>query len=262
MERREMIKKAGATILGASVMGLGAFAQEGCSNAPAQSANKKNDNKKSKKLVVVGAHPDDPESCCGGTVLVMKNAGYDVTCIYMTKGEAGIPGKSHEESAAIRSKEARNASKVLGAKPVFLSQTDGSTEITKERYTEMKEAIAAENPDIVITHWPIDSHPDHRVCSSLVYDAWRRLGYTFELYYFEAMTGLQSQSFHPTDYVDISEFADKKKEAMFCHTSQKPEEWYDDWHGCMGMAKFRGREIGVQYAEAFVHLKRGKSDIV
>ena len=95
-----------------------------------------------------------------------------------------------------------------------------------------------------------------------MYDAWRRLGYTFELYYAEAMTGLQSQSFHPTDYVNISEVADKKREAMFCHISQKPEDWFDDWHGCMGMSRFRGREIGVKDAEAFVHLKREKSDII
>jgi LmbE family N-acetylglucosaminyl deacetylase len=94
----------------------------------------------------------------------------------------------------------------------------------------------------------------------LVYDAWRRLGYTFELYYGEAMTGLQSQSFHPTDYVDISDFAAKKREALFCHVSQDPEGWVDDWHG--NMAQFRGREIGVADAEAFVHLKRGKGDII
>lgn len=147
----------------------------------------------------------------------------------------------------------------MGVKPIFLTQIDGSSEITKERYAEMKEAIAAENPDIVITHWPIDSHADHRVCASLVYDAWRRLGYPFELYYHEAMTGLQSQGFHPTDYVDISEVADKKREACFCHVSQDPEGWVDDWHG--GMGKFRGREIGVAQAEAFFHLQRGKTYI-
>lgn len=251
MDRREMIKKAGAAFMGASVMGIPAFGQD--------NANNVSTNGKKKKLVVVGAHPDDPESCCGGTMLAFRNAGCEVVSIYMTKGEAGIKGKTHDESAAIRVKEATNACKVLDVKPVFLTQIDGSCEITKERYTEMKEAIAAEKPDIVITHWPIDSHPDHRVCSSLVYDAWRRLGYTFELYYMEAMTGLQSQSFFPTDYVNISDFADKKREALFCHTSQDPADWVDDWHG--GMEKFRGREIACKNAEAFVHLKRVKSDI-
>lgn len=249
MKRREMIKKTGAALLGASVVGLPAFGQD-----TQTSASKK------RKAVIVGAHPDDPESVFGGTMLALKAAGWDVVSIYMTKGEAGIKGKTNDEAAAIRKVEAENACKVLGVKPVFLTQIDGSSEINKERYTEMKEAIAAENPDIVFTHWPIDSHADHRVCASLVYDAWRRLGYTFELYYGEAMTGLQSQSFHPTDYVDISDFAAKKREALFCHVSQDPEGWVDDWHG--NMAKFRGREIGVADAEAFVHLKRGKGDII
>lgn len=251
MKRREMIKKTGAALMGASLLGLPALAGNDGMDAGGS---------KKKKLLVVGAHPDDPESCCGGTMMVMKQAGYDVVSLYMTKGEAGIPGKSHDESAAIRTQEARMACEVLGAEPVFLTQIDGSSEITKDRYTEMKEAIAAQQPDIVITHWPIDSHADHRVCASLVYDAWRRLGYPFDLYYFEAMTGMQSQSFHPTDYVDISEVADRKRKACFCHQSQDPESWVDDWHG--GMAKFRGREIGVAQAEAFVHLKRVKSDLI
>ena len=252
MKRREMIKKTGAALLGATVAGIPAFAQG--------SENKDNNTSKRKKAVIVGAHPDDPESVFGGTMLALKAAGWDVVSIYMTKGEAGIKGKTNDEAAAIRRVEAENACKVLGVKPVFLTQIDGSSEINKERYVEMREAIAAENPDIVFTHWPIDSHADHRVCASLVYDAWRRLGYTFELYYGEAMTGLQSQSFHPTDYVDISDFAAKKREALFCHVSQDPEGWVDDWHG--NMAKFRGREIGVADADAFVHLKRGKGDII
>ena len=184
MKRREMIKKTGAALLGASVVGLPAFGQDTQSSTS-----------KKRKAVIVGAHPDDPESVFGGTMLALKAEGWDVVSIYMTKGEAGIPGKSYDEAAAIRKVEAENACKVLGVKPVFLTQIDGSSEINKERYVEMREAIAAENPDIVFTHWPIDSHADHRVCSSLVYDAWRRLGYTFELYYGEAMTGMQSQSF-------------------------------------------------------------------
>lgn len=248
MKRREMIKKTGAALLGASVVGLPAFAQD-----TQKSASKK------RTAVIVGAHPDDPESVFGGTMLALKAEGWNVVSIYMTKGEAGIPGKSHDEAAAIRKVEAENACKVLGVKAVFLTQIDGSSEISKERYVEMREAIAAENPDIVFTHWPIDSHADHRVCASLVYDAWRRLGYTFELYYGEAMTGMQSQSFFPTDYVDISDYADKKREACFCHVSQDPEGWVDDWHG--NMAKFRGREIGVSDAEAYVHLKKGKGSI-
>ena len=54
------------------------------------------------RIVCVGAHPDDPESGCGGTLARYAAAGHRVTVIYLTRGEAGIPGKSHEEAASIR----------------------------------------------------------------------------------------------------------------------------------------------------------------
>ena len=68
---------------------------------------KENDTKK--KIVCVGGHPDDPESGCGGTLAKLAAAGHEVTIIYLTKGEAGIPGKSNDEAAAIRRLEATNA---------------------------------------------------------------------------------------------------------------------------------------------------------
>lgn len=181
MNRRDMLKTASAAIAGTSLLGMEALAY-----------NTHTGTTPAKKALIIGAHPDDPETGCGGTMLVLKQTGYEVVSVYMTKGEAGIPGKTHEESSAIRVEEATKASAMLGARPVFMTQIDGSTEINKERYVEMRELIAAEKPDVVFTHWPIDSHADHRVCSSLVYDAWRRLGYNFELYYFEVMSGMQS----------------------------------------------------------------------
>jgi len=50
----------------------------------------------------VGGHPDDPESGCGGTLARYTALGAGVTIVYLTRGEAGIPRKSHDEAAAIR----------------------------------------------------------------------------------------------------------------------------------------------------------------
>ena len=247
MNRREMLKTASAAIAGTSLIGMEALA-----------SNTNTGTSPVKKALIIGAHPDDPETGCGGTMLVLKQAGYEVVSVYMTKGEAGIPGKTHEESSAIRVAEATKASEMLGARPVFMTQIDGSTEINKERYVEMRELIAAEKPDVVFTHWPIDSHADHRVCSSLVYDAWRRLGYNFELYYYEVMSGMQSQLFQPTDYVNISSVAKQKREACNCHVSQDMEAVYE-WHDLM--ERFRGIEFGCKAAEAFIHLQKNKNDL-
>ena len=192
-----------------------------------------------KKVLVIGAHPDDPETMCGGTMLKLKELGAEVVSVYLTSGEAGIRGKSHEEARTIRQAEAKNACEVMGVRPIFLTQIDGNAEVNKERYAEMKALMEAEKPDMVITHWPIDSHRDHRVCSNLVYEAWRQTGNTFDLYYGEVMTGLQTQNFSPTLWVDITEQHAKKVKAYYCHVSQGMNE-VQDWHDPMEV--LRGME--------------------
>ncbi|HEX3767140.1 MAG TPA: PIG-L family deacetylase, partial [Puia sp.] len=66
------------------------------------------------KIACVGGHPDDPESGCGGTLARFVTAGHAVTIIYLTRGEAGIAGKSHGDAADIRTREATEACKILG----------------------------------------------------------------------------------------------------------------------------------------------------
>src|SRR5436190_7685618 len=97
-----------------------------------------------KKIVCAGGHPDDPESGCGGTLAKLANAGHDVTIIYLTTGEAGIPGKTHDEAASIRKQEAINGSKVLGAKRVFAGQIDGDTIMNNEWLQKVQQLVAAE----------------------------------------------------------------------------------------------------------------------
>ena len=203
-----------------------------------------------KKVLVIGAHPDDPESMCAGTMLKLKEMGAEVVAVYLTSGEAGIVGKTHEQARTIRQAEARKACEVLGVRAVFMTQTDGNAEVNKERYAEMKALIEAEQPDMVITHWPIDSHRDHRVCSILVYDAWRMTGRGFDLYYSEVMTGMQTQNFTPTLWVDITNYRDKKIEAYLCHESQELEGAVKEYHDTM--ERMRGMECQAKYAEAFV----------
>src|SRR4051812_43630272 len=67
------------------------------------------------KVVVVGGHPDDPESGCGGTMARCADLGHEVVALYLTRGEAGIEGKSHQEAAAIRTAECHEACKILKA---------------------------------------------------------------------------------------------------------------------------------------------------
>ena len=99
--------------LSSSIGGLGLLTM------PATLHTAANEPFKKIKIVCVGGHPDDPESICGGTLAKFTSAGHEVTIIYLTRGEAGIEGKSHDEAASIRSNESIAACKILNAKPVF-----------------------------------------------------------------------------------------------------------------------------------------------
>jgi LmbE family N-acetylglucosaminyl deacetylase len=205
-----------------------------------------------KKIVCVGGHPDDPESGCGGTLAKLAALGHEVTIIYLTTGEAGINGVSHEEAARIRKQEAINACRILNCKAVFAGQIDGDTIVSNEALQHLQDLIGQENPDMVFCHWPIDTHKDHECASLLTIQTWVRSANKFMLYFFEVCTGEQTMGFHPTDFVDITDTQEQKRKAVYCHTSQDPPGIYACGHAAM--EDFRGRELGVKAAEGFVKM--------
>src|SRR5712664_4195360 len=172
------------------------------------------------KVVCVGGHPDDPESGCAGTLTRYSELGHSVTIIYLTRGERGIRNKSLDEAAKIRSAECESACKIMGAKPLFFGQIDGATEITRAHVDSMTKMLSASHPDVVFTHWPIDTHMDHQVASFLAIRACMALRPQPHLYFFEVNSGSQTQGFLPNTYIDISPFVEKKKAALFAHESQ------------------------------------------
>ncbi|MHB8520783.1 MAG: PIG-L deacetylase family protein [Limisphaerales bacterium] len=206
------------------------------------------------KVVCVGGHPDDPESGCAGALARYADAGHRVTIIYLTRGERGIRDKSNEEAAAIRSAECEAACKIIGAKPLFAGQIDGSTEMTRSRLDELHKLVLAEAPDVLFTHWPIDTHFDHQVASLLAIRSGMALPRPPHLFFFEVNSGSQTQGFLPNTYIDITPVVERKKSALFAHVSQDGVDIWRQHHEIV--AAFRGREAGVRAAEAFVHLNR------
>jgi len=206
-------------------------------------------------ILCIGGHPGDPGFGCGGTLAKYSDAGHSVTILYLTRGEgwAGDPSLSYDQAAALRTKEAETSCKILNAKPLFAGQIDGNTELNKKTSEAMTQLILSVNPDIVFTQWPIDSHMDHQVTACLTFTAWIKSHQKFDLYYYEVDTGSDTYGFAPTDYVDITDVRDRKKEAMWAHKTQGPEKIYEkDFHK---MEDFRGLECGVMAAEAFIHFK-------
>jgi N-acetylglucosamine malate deacetylase 1 len=203
-------------------------------------------------VACVGGHPDDPESGCGGTLAKYAEQGHRVTVIYLTRGERGISGKSESEAASIRTAEAEAACRTIGASAVFAGQIDGSTELTRARVDEMGKLIDQASPDVVFTHWPIDTHFDHEVASLLTIRAYVGRKRGFPIFFFEVNAGSQTMGFSPTHYVDVTSVREKKKTALFAHKSQRGDEIYRQYHEAM--ENFRGREARVTAAEAFVQL--------
>ena len=208
------------------------------------------------RVVCVGAHPDDPESGCGGTLARYAALGHAVTIVYLTRGERGIDGKSLDDAARIRTAECEAACRIIGAKPAFFGQIDGATEVTRAQVDAMQRLLAAQAPDLLFTHWPVDTHMDHQVASVLTIRAWMNLK-TPLLYFFEVNTGSQTEGFFPNTYVDVSAVVDQKKRALFAHISQDGQGIWREHHEVM--AQWRGREVGVAAAEAFVHLNRDQT---
>jgi N-acetylglucosamine malate deacetylase 1 len=211
------------------------------------------------KVVVAGGHPGDPEAACGGTIARYVDLGHEVVALYVTRGEAGIRSKSRAEAGAIRTQEAGRACGLLKMRALFAGQIDGATHLTPARYDEFHKLLAAEKPQVVFTHWPIDTHRDHRTTSLLVYDAWLACGRAFALYYYEVSTGEETQHFQPTHYVDITATEGRKRAACFAHESQAPVNFYA-YH--QEMQRFRGLEAGCKQAEAFVHLEHSPQGLL
>jgi LmbE family N-acetylglucosaminyl deacetylase len=207
------------------------------------------------KVVCVGGHPDDPESGAGGVLARFAGEGHLTTIVYLTRGERGIEGASLEEAARRRTSEAEAACKLLGARALFAGQIDGAADYTRSRVEEMARLFRGVSPDVLLTHWPLDTHFDHQVASLCAVRAARTLPRRPAIYYFEVNVGSQTWGFAPNVHVDISAVVEVKKRALFAHRSQDGEAIWRNHHE--PMAAFRGRELGVAAAEAFVRLSDG-----
>ncbi len=199
------------------------------------------------KVVVTGGHPGDPEYGCGGTVARYTDLGHDVVLLYLNRGE--WTDKPGYDPGPVRVAEAQKACAILKARPAFAGQIDGQAVVDGSHYDRFHHLLEGEQPNVVFTHWPIDNHPDHRAISLLVYEAWRRMGKKFALYYYEVSNGEDTVQFAPTHYVDISGVEPRKRAACYAHASQAPNKFYALQEL---VTRMRGIESGHPQAEGYI----------
>ena len=204
------------------------------------------------KIIVFSAHPDDAETGTGGFCARASSLGYEVLIVHISKEVRGNKINNISE-AKIRVAEAKEAAKILGVKVDFLDYYMGECAATVESSKVIDELIRNNKPDIVLTQWPIDTHPDHQVVGILPIRSyiWHK---KFCLGFYEVYTGIQTIDFQPNRYVDISNFIEQKGKSILAHKSQKPEEQVK-MHDKMSI--YRGLEIRCKYAEAF-HILGGQ----
>ncbi len=223
-------------------------------------------------ILAFGAHPDDVELGCAGTLLGAIAEGKKVGVIDLTKGELGTRG-----SISQRLSEAQLASEVIGLTiRENLEMADGFFINNKEHQLIIIETIRRFQPSIIFCNAPEDRHPDHGRAASLVaeaaflsglkkiqtihngvaQEAWRPT----QVFHY-----IQSRNLTPNFVVDISKHIEKKMEAILAHSSQfydpksnEPDTFISSaafLEFVKGRAKELGQQIGVQYAEGFITQK-------
>lgn len=198
------------------------------------------------RIVVFGGHPDDPESGAGGLIAALTRRGHEVFCAYGTAFRGGRRFFGRPE-ADVRRAEATAACKVLGATPKFFPYAHEKLQADAATLQAVADWLAEVKPDIVVTHWPLDTHPNHHVVGSLVWQCYKRQG-GWSLYFFEVMTDQQSIAFPADLYLDISPVRELKRQALMEHKSQHPEAI---WVAHERMHRRRGSECGRESAEAY-----------
>lgn len=223
-------------------------------------------------ILAFGAHPDDIELSCSGTILRHISLGKKVAIVDLTRGELGTRG-----TPEIREKEASHASEILGVTSrENLDFDDGFFQHDKKHQLEVIKMIRKYQPEIVLTNALHDRHPDHKRGCDLVTEscflaglakistsintiqqnAWRPRS----IYHY-----IQDQYITPDFIVDISEFMNKKMETIkafksqFFDLSSKEPETYISSAGFMESIIARAREfgkvIGVEYGEGFASFR-------
>lgn len=215
-------------------------------------------------ILAIGAHPDDIELACAGTLLKYARQGHTVSILHACTGDKGDFVTPPDELARIRVAEAARSGARNGFTVECLGFPDAGIFYNEENLGLFVDAMRKYSPDVIFTHNPEDYHLDHIAVSKLVTDASFLLtvphyrphsGYCENsplLYYFEPYGGF---GFVPTDFVDISDFISEKIEMMKCHESQlvwmKEHDHVDILDYILTFGKHHGYQCGAGYAEVF-----------
>jgi LmbE family N-acetylglucosaminyl deacetylase len=221
-------------------------------------------------VLAIGAHPDDIEILCSGTLALYAQQGHTISIAVFTMGDMGDVLIPPAKLALIRREETEASAAVLGARLLWGGVTDECVFPNETQRRLMIDLLRQADPDVILTHSPNDYHPDHRYVSQLVFDSYFqkglphltgqnepacRFGHAM-IYYMDNLGGIE---FLPTEYVDISSVIDTKCSMLQCHQSQlkaMADLAHTDIVDMVRVqGRFRGFAAGCRYAEGFRKLE-------
>jgi LmbE family N-acetylglucosaminyl deacetylase len=201
------------------------------------------------KIIAIGAHPDDIEFGCGGTLMRHLKRGDQVTFIVLSRGEKG-------GDPELRVSEARESAKKMGADIHIFDFPDTEIPQSHTLINKLESVIKQVNPRRVYTHSVKDTHQDHRNAAYATLSAARSVP---EIFAFESPS--LYLNFSPTYYVDITSYIDKKIGILNKFTTQNGKD-YMKINAIRGLSQFRGLGPAVSHAEAFEIVRILKSDSI
>lgn len=197
-------------------------------------------------ILAIGAHPDDIEFGCGGTLMKYADKGHNIYLLVLTEGESGgVEGK--------RRNEQEKAAKAIGAKKLFWGNyRDTEIPINQELIQRIENIVKKIKPAFIFIHYFDDTHQDHRHLSNCTITATR---YTTNVLFYEGPT---TQNFTPTVFVDINGELEKKLKLLKIHASQVMKtniEGLSIIDIARSSSHFRGIQGRVRNAEGFLPLR-------
>jgi LmbE family N-acetylglucosaminyl deacetylase len=194
-------------------------------------------------VLAIGAHPDDIEYGCGGTLIRYSKAGHKIHLFLATDGRfGGVPEERRHEQIS--------SAQIMGVQDIIWAGfEDTKVPLAQETISRIEEVIKRLNPQVLFVHYPDDTHQDHRALSKCALSAGRYVP-TFLFY-----EGPTTQNFNPTIFVDIRSVLGLKIEILQAHLSQVTRTNIVDLtilESAKSNVNFRGIQARVKYAEAFV----------
>ena len=225
-----------------------------------------------KRVLAIGAHPDDIEQYCGGTLLLLGQAGYDITIAALTNGACGSKTLTGKEIISIRLKEAQTGAKLIGAKYLNLGIRDGCVEYNLETTKRLVKLVREINPQIIFTHPLVDYMTDHSHTGKLVLwalpesthanfpanakaPAQEHIPYVYHTDP-QGLIGFDGQIVRASIIVDITDTIEQKLKAFAAHASQMDflkfkQKEFDAVEKTRRWAVTRGEQVRVPYGEGF-----------